>query len=804
MILPVRWRKLLRDLDAMSGRVIMMITAIGIGVFAVATIATALAVLTREISRNYLATNPASALIDVGRVDRDMLDAVRADSDVAAVEAVAIVVARAQLHSGEWGRMLLFVVPDFHRLAVNKVFPGAGSFPPPEGTILLEREALTLLGLAVGDKVNMATPTGPKIAAVVSGTVHDPSLAPAWQEQTVYGYLTPQTYAALGGAPDLDTLKVVVRDAVHDQDRVDAVIARIAGQLRASGATVHQIQVPPAGRHPHQTQMTSILAMFLVFTLLTLALSAILTASMIDSLLAQQVRQIAVMKAIGGRSIQIAGLYLVGVTLVAATATAIGVPLGLYGGRGFADVIARLLNFDVADHGISPALVAGFIAAGIGTPILFALMPIRSALRRTVREAISHTGVPVQDFGQSKLDAILTHVRGTDRSLLLAIRNAFRRRGRLLLTLSLLGTAGAMFLASLSVQEAWKDFVAAAARDRTYDLEVKLDRPVATAPLLAMLASIPGVTKAEPANATPTAAARADGFAFVRTYPDGEHGSLTLRALPQPDSLKHLVVLQGDPNAIVHDGEVVLNQGAHGLLGYPKPGDTVALTVEGRVASYRVVSVVREILTLATAYVGAKDFDAIMGLEDRTSSVRVRADRRDPVALAALAGVIEARLNAGGMGVAQSLSETQVDSALNGHVRILIVALIAMSVLMAMVGMLGLASALGSNVAERTREFGIMRAIGATNRIIMRNILAEGLFTCLLSIGIVVLLGLPLAVLIGNLVGTLSFGLALPLTPSATALALWIAGAGIGTAIASLLPALSAARLTIRQTLAYA
>ena len=156
-----------------------------------------------------------------------------------------------------------------------------------------------------------------------------------------------------------------------------------------------------------------------------------------------------------------------------------------------------------------------------------------------------------------------------------------------------------------------------------------------------------------------------------------------------------------------------------------------------------------------------------------------------------------------GVRVTQSLSGTQADDAMSGHVKILIVALIAMSILMAIVGMLGLASALGSNVAERTREFGIMRAIGATNRVIIRNILAEGLFTSLISIGPAVLFGLPLAAFIGRLVGLLSFGLPLPLTPSAAALTMWIVGIAIGATAASLPPALNAARLTIQQTLSY-
>ena len=86
---------------------------------------------------------------------------------------------------------------------------------------------------------------------------------------------------------------------------------------------------------------------------------------------------------------------------------------------------------------------------------------------------------------------------------------------------------------------------------------------------------------------------------------------------------------------------------------------------------------------------------------------------------------------------------------------------------------------------------------------VIRNVLAEGVFTGLVSIALSIVLALPLAIGIGKLVGTLSFGLPLPFMQSWTALGLWSAFIVFGTAGASLVPALRASRLTIRQTLAY-
>jgi putative ABC transport system permease protein len=802
MMIPTRWRKLLRDFDAIQGRIMMAIAAIALGIFAVALIGTAYAVLTREISSNYLATNPASAIIDFGAVDPKVVELIRENPAISDVEATSIVTARIELRQDEWIPLLLFVIPDFSDLRINKVTPQAGDWPPPEGTILFEREALKLLGRSLGDKVEVQMPSGRTTSIVVSGAVHDPALAPAWQEQMAYGYVTAETFAAMGGNPVPELLKVVVKDAVHDQAKVDATITSLAATLTKEGHPIHQIQVPPTGKHPHQGQMTAVLTMFLVFALLALFLAAVLVASIIDGLLAQQVRQIAVMKAIGARWGQIAGLYLVGVLAIAIAATLVGLPLGIVGGRGFASIIARLLNFDIRTYSVSLIFIAGLAVGGIGIPLAFAFVPINRAARLTVREAISDFGVSSAP-GRDWIDGLLSKIRGIDRTLLLSIRNAFRQRGRLVLTLGLLASAGGMFIASTSVQTAWDSFVVVSAHDRDYDLELQLDRYVPTANLTTLVSNIAGVSKVEPWSVTSAAIARPDGLTVVRTYPDGGHASLDFRAVPDPTNLAHLVLLQGAlPSKSQADG-LVVNQGAWSQLRRPDIGDPVALTVADRTVTYRLAAVVRQIVTLPSAYVSETAYQGATGTTGETNAIRIVAKNHDPNAVNFLAKEIEAALRGSSIHVAKSISESRMDSAVGGHVRILVVSLIAMSILMAAVGLLGLASAQGISVAERTREFGIMRTIGGTNRVIIRNILSEGLFIGLLSVVATILLSLPLTMGIGSLVGTMSFGLPLPLTLSGPGLLIWLAILVVGSAAASLIPARRAARLTIRETLAY-
>jgi putative ABC transport system permease protein len=162
---------------------------------------------------------------------------------------------------------------------------------------------------------------------------------------------------------------------------------------------------------------------------------------------------------------------------------------------------------------------------------------------------------------------------------------------------------------------------------------------------------------------------------------------------------------------------------------------------------------------------------------------------------------LEQRMQQSNANVEALIPKSVMGKAVSGHVYILIFALILMASLMAVVGGLGLMSTMGSNIAERTPEFGIMRTIGGTSPVILRNIIGEGLFIGLISFAIAIVISLPLSALVGRLIGQLAFRSPLPLILSADAVWIWLAVMVLGTAAASLYPAYRASKLTIRESI---
>jgi putative ABC transport system permease protein len=799
-----RWKKIMRDLQSTRGRMAMMVIAIAVSVFGVGTILSTYAILGREISRNYLGTNPASAFLELDRVGDSLVAAVRRQPAIADAEATSWVVARVEVSPDEWMPLLLFVVPDFDAMRISTVRSQSGAFPPPAGTILVEREVLPMLDMKIGDALSVQTPNGRKQQIVISGTVHDPALAPAWQEQTVYGYTTAATLAVLGEGETLHILKIIVRDQPHSIPAIESTVEDLAGWLKGQGYVVDEIRVPPPARHPHQGQMNAVLSLLLVFSLMALILSAILTATMINGLLVQQIRQIGIMKAIGARSSQITSLYLVLVALLGGAAVLIGMPLGIAAGRSFSGVVAQLLNLNIYSKDVPVWVYILLLLMGILIPLLAALSPIFRTTRISVRETLNDYGISRETFASSRTEVWLGQLLVFDNTLKLSLRNTFRRRGRLILTLSLLAAAGAMFMTGINVKAGWQAYLERSSADRHYDLELRFNTPQPAQKVLASIGGIPGVQKVESWNLTPAALDRPDGLDIVRTYPDGGHGSFTLRSVFAQTRLIEKPLLAGRWLQPQDTNAVVLNQNAKALFPEAEVGDEIHLLIEGKIVSFQLIGVIKQVLTPSTAYVTPVKYAQATGQGlQLTSAVRVVMQLHDKESMAAVTKDIERELAAQNISVKAALSEALLGRAISGHVYIFIFALILISTVMAVVGALGLASSMGTSVVERTREFGVMRAIGARSSTILRNIISEGIFIGLMSWVIALPLSIPVSFGIDYFLGTMSFRSPLPLVISPAGLGIWFSVILIGSIAASAYPAKQASQLTVRETLAY-
>ncbi|MER8010851.1 ABC transporter permease [Streptomyces sp. NPDC094149] len=801
----LRLRKLGRDVWATRSRVAMMTIAIAVSVLAVTAFLSARAIIGREITRNYQATRPASATLHIpGGVGAAVLSAVRAEPGVLDATARGTLQGRVKVGDGPWRTMVLFTADRADPQRINTVAVESGSWPPPKGTLLLERTALAFLGVSPGQRVTVEAPGGTPTPMTVAGSVHDGGVAPAAQEQTAYGYVTTTALAFLGRPPTLDQLRIVVGDhstVSTSSPTIDRTAQRVATRLKALGHPVSSIDIPPPGRHPHQGQMVMVGFVLLAFGLMALLLASILVATMLGGMLTAQIRQIGAMKAVGARTGQILRMYLALAAAIAVTATALALVPGLALGRALAEQGARLLNLDITTESVPAWVYAVALGAGIGVPLLVALVPLLRGSRITVRQAIDDHGADSAAPG-GLLDRVLTRLRGPSRTQMMALRNMFRRRGRLVLSVGLLAVAGTMFLTGLNTAGGWSSLVAQSIGQRHYDIEIRLDKPYPADRLTALAHATQGVSDAEAWGRTAATVHTAGRIDVAHVYPDEAHDSFTVLAPPADTRLTRLPLVAGrwlrpdDTDAVVLNSLVPAQQAPGTTVG-----DTVTVTVAGHPVTRRVVGIVSDFGTLGAAYLPDRDYATVTGTPGRTEMLRIVTDRHDAASRQAVLDRLDDALTRAGTGIQQATTIDTLRVALDGHVLVLADALIALAVVMGFVGLLGLASALGTSVLERTREFGVLRTLGATASAIRAVVVTEGVLTAALSLLLATVLTLPLTRVFGDFIGTQAFRQDLPFVFSFPALVLWSLLTLAGAAAAGVAAARRATRTTVREAL---
>jgi putative ABC transport system permease protein len=419
-----------------------------------------------------------------------------------------------------------------------------------------------------------------------------------------------------------------------------------------------------------------------------------------------------------------------------------------------------------------------------------------------VKDALFDHGVNSTALASSWLDRALARWPVRDAGLTLALRNTFRRRARLALTLALLASAGALFITSLNLRAAWLHSVEQSASERYFDIELGLQEATPSAGLLALVQGLPGVRQVEAWGASRAALQETPEMAVTQRYADGNHGGFTLRAAPAQTRLIAHQMAQGRWLQDDDGAGVVINTLAHATsFKGVQIGEVLNLNVRGHTLRLRLLGVVQELISPAAAYVTPAVFSRASGRVGSTNVLRVALHSRDAAQVHTRTQAIVQALEGRGIGVRRIVTEARLAAAQGGHVYILVVALACIASAMAVVGLLGLASALSVAVSERQREIGVLRAIGAGTGVLMKSVLGEGLLVALMSALLALLLAWPTSVVVGSVLARISTQV-LALQLSWAGAALWLGLLLCGAVLVGWLPARRACQITVKAALA--
>lgn len=702
-----------------------------------------------------------------------------------------------------------------------------GRAPERSGEVVLDGATVEKTGYRVGDTVAVLTP-GPRVEAELVGVLEygeDGGLAGA-----SLAAFDPRTAQQLMLEPDRFTgIGLTARDGV-----TDAALAKQAALALGSGYDVKtRAQQTDDFSASLEESLGFVKTFLLVFAGVALFVGSFLILNTFSMLVAQRTRELALLRALGAKRRQVTVAVLLEALLLGVLGSAAGLAVGLGLAHGLKALFGKLgLTLDA---GLVLSLDTVLWASGIGVAVTLvaAWLPARKAarvapvaamrdeapgaqrslVRRTVIGGVvgglglagvvasATSDVDVAVVGVSALALIVGAItlspvlarpfirlvgvvlpRLAGRTGHLARENALRNPRRTAATSSAL-MIGLALVSGFTVIGA----SANAAVDELVDDAVRSDFVVSatvgqpfTAEVAEKLRKVDGV-----ATVTQTR------FGTARF---GEHETFFVAA--DPTTLRdaiHVDVVEGQLDELAADGLYVDEQAAE-ANGYEVGQQVAFMQPNGKVEQLRVRAVYERNEGLSSHLVSMAAYDATGGVPlDRYVYVTL-ADGADATSVrAAMESVID------GYPVVALKDLDQFKDEQRGQVDQMLMLINALLVLSVLIAILGVVNTLVLSVIERTRELGLLRAIGMSRRQVRRMVRLESVLISLYGAA----LGLGLGTLLGvGLVSALeSEGITRAVVPGGQLAAYLLVGAVIGV-VAAAFPARRAGKLKVLDAIA--
>ncbi len=672
------------------------------------------------------------------------LNGLRALPNIAAVEARPLMWTRLR-RGGESQEIWLVGVEDFADQRVNAVSVEAGETPgPPSEQLeaLVDPGSVLTGGSSVAPGEHIAIMAGddefyPFVVSGLGGTLHWSARA---AEIGPIVYVPAETVRLFTAAAGFNSIELRLED--NSPEAVRATLVEVRAYLESVAPEMTYREVPDvrdAGSWQGRDQVFRMLPLLYVIAGMALASALILVSTTMNTIISQQTAEIGVMKALGGSRRAIVACYLRSVLLLGAIGTAVGTAAGAFMSNALGRFVQEDLGGIRSTWSTDPWFLLLGVVAGLGTTVLASLPSLRRALRVTVNTALGSHGV-ADGRGWGMLERATRRATFLSSLTRLGLRNTARRRSRSLATSVqvALGVAtvlafGAFSITALAVTEH-------TLQNESGDLQVYQATSLFDDDEARLLASIPGVAAMQPI-----------------VYSEADFGGdervvwgLPAETIYDPDLSAGRWFSAGEVAGAV---PVAVLGGPLAAMTHTAIGDRIDLGTKNGVQTVEVIGIDDNLvadngkfiwLPLETALIFKGQSDPNLYWVETTSPAPEVVDR--------VADSIVASFAAAGNPVTVDIHYREMAAA-QAEDRIVVGVIQMLGLPIVAIGMIGLLSAMTTAVLERTREIGILRAVGARARHVRRVFRAEGTALAVLGWLIGIPVGYGLAQLIVWLFG---------------------------------------------------
>ncbi len=778
-------------------RTFLVVSSITVGVFSIGMIISAYMILDADIDRSYAAAAPVNIEIWTDPFEEDFVRVIERVPGVAAAEGRQISGIRTSNDGQDWQNLSLIGVTDFESMGINKLSTIAGTQFPGRREILVSQDFMADSGYKLGEQIEIELPNSSTHTLPIVGIVGDQVTGAGEITAGPKVYMTRETLESLRMPRYYNRLYVRIDSDGENLAEIEALAEVIEEKIEHNQRRIYRKEIKVSNEHPMASLILAVLGVLGALGALITILSGALIINTLNALLNQHLRQIGVMKLIGGRSLQILAMYMTLIFLYGLIALMIAVPAGAAAGYGLASYIAYTMNANLQEFRIVPTAIILQVLIAFLIPLGAGFFPVNKGARTNVRRAISNDRGRAQSTGLNWFNRITNLFSFISRPILLSIRNTFRQTGRLLLTIFTLTIAGAIFIAVFNVRTSMTDFIDQLTLHFLGDVTLNFKQPYPITRIENIALSIPGVSRVEGWGGVNTEIWDeddniVDNMGIIAPPADTE--------LVDPDMVAGRWLLPGEEKAVVVSDSI--------YESYPeiKPGDMILVKVPGkRVEKWTVVGIFRFVSMVGDtlAYADYGYITDLLNLPNQAFSYRVMTDEHTLEKQKEVAQILDKYLTDRGFQIDTLMAGLIIQEDNARAINILVVFLLIMALLTAFVGSIGLTGTMGMNVLERTREIGVMRAIGAIDFEIMKSVVIEGvtigLITWVLAIGV----SFPISNILLKIISDSMMGSTMDLAFTPIGVYLWLGVVVLLSVVASIIPARNAARLTINEVLAY-
>lgn len=801
-MIPPRWQKILSDFIGNPTRSVLVILSIAVGLFAMGAINNTRLQAAHLMAENYAAVNPANVILYTSPLKEVDLEPLRRLDGVAQVEGVRSATLRIRNNEGDWVRLTVLAPPDYAEKDINQVLVMQGTYPPTERTVAIDQYKLKELTVFPDRTVEIQLPSGRVRRVPMSAVVQDQTIGASRADGGFFlapaqAFTTWETLEWLEIDPYINLVYVTASRDADNPDYLRQLGRQVADELESNGHVVVSYAVNGRHDHPNSNYIEALSSILILLSLLVLFLSGFLITNTLQALLAQQVQQIGVMKSVGATSGQIALLYLSLIELYGLIAFALSLAPTRWMTGVFLNLLHGGINTPLAEPQLLPETRLWMGILALAVPALAGSAPILRAANISVREALSGIAPQSAALREGRLMRRLRQIRGLSRPLLISLRNTFRKRLRLILTLITLTLGGAIFIATLNTRISLQNYIE---RLRYYflaDVSITFQVPYRLSEVRHDLMSLPDVAVVEGWN----------GSRAELVLPNGTGESITVIAPPEGSEMVRPILLSG---RWIQPGDryaIAVSERFLDLLPDLSPGETIRLRINDREREWTVVGIFQLVGKSAgfLSYANGEALESEVRLGGRFTNVRVLSTNPNLTLeeQKEFGRRVEQLLEDRGYRVDEVTAGLRLKEISANGLNILTAVLLLLSALIAAVGSIGLMGTMSMNVLERTREIGVMRAIGADDRHVLNIVLGEGMLIGLISWVLSVLSALPISKLLADSISYALFEAPATLTFTPMSVVLWLGAVLVLSVVASAVPARSAARLTIREVLSY-